>query len=78
MGRVLTDTHSTQQNKGLVQIPRKLAQLFPGLPLSIEHAYGREFPSEALRAGRYRLVVHCGGCMIDRQKVKKKGPGMDD
>lgn len=54
---------------GLVQIPRKLSLLLPGRGLRIEHAYGREFPSEALRAGRYRLVIHCGGCMIDRQKV---------
>lgn len=53
-----------------MQIPRKLAQLFPNVDLVIEHAYGREFPSEALREGRYRLVVHCGGCMIDPQKVR--------
>lgn len=52
-----------------MQIPRKLAQLFPNVDLVIEHAYGREFPSAALREGRYRLVVHCGGCMIDPQKV---------
>lgn len=59
-----------------MQIPRKLSQLFPGLQLRIDHAYGREFPSAALRAGRYRLVIHCGGCMIDPQKVCiKEGDG---
>eukprot|EP00624_Nannochloropsis_granulata_P007627 evm.model.NODE_8766_length_20533_cov_18.981249.2 len=52
---------------------------------TIDHAYGREFPFEALSKGeggreggreegrgRYDVVVHCGGCMIDRQKIRAR------
>jgi [FeFe] hydrogenase H-cluster maturation GTPase HydF len=54
---------------GTVQIPRQLAEKVPGLKL--EHAFGREFPDpEVLRS--YRLVIHCGGCMISRQKLRAR------
>ncbi len=49
---------------GTVQLPRFFRERFPGV--KIEHSFGREFadPGE-LRA--YRLVIHCGGCMISPQ-----------
>ncbi len=51
---------------GTVQIPKKLNSLFPGI--TVEHAFGREFPDPpGLR--EYDLVIHCGGCMISRQKL---------
>ncbi len=54
---------------GTVQIPRQLKARVPGLVM--EHAFGREFPEpEELR--RYRVVIHCGGCMISRQKLSAR------
>jgi small GTP-binding protein len=51
---------------GTVQLPRKLAEVIPGL--EFDHAFGREFPdAEQLR--RYKLAIHCGGCMIRPQKL---------
>jgi hypothetical protein len=38
--------------------------------LKLDHAYGREFPGEEL--AKYALVVHCGGCMIDKQKLRAR------
>jgi len=51
---------------GTVQIPGKLAAAVPGLV--VEHAFGREFPRPEELA-RYRLVIHCGGCMITPGKL---------
>jgi len=57
---------------GTVQLPQALRRAFPHLGFHIHHAYGREFPWQALQDGRYDVVVHCGGCMIDRQKVRAR------
>lgn len=51
---------------GTVQIPGKLAALHPGI--RVDHAFGREFP-RGEELGGYDLVIHCGGCMISRQKL---------
>lgn len=51
---------------GTVQIPRQLKARVPGLV--IEHAFGRVFPDPEVLRG-YRGVIHCGGCMISRQKL---------
>jgi len=54
---------------GTVQIPKKLEQRLPGI--HIDHAFGREFPDpQNLRA--YRLVIHCGGCMISKQQASAR------
>ena len=54
---------------GTVQIPRKLERKVPGVV--IEHVFGREFPDMAdLRA--YKLVIHCGGCMISKQQASAR------
>jgi [FeFe] hydrogenase H-cluster maturation GTPase HydF len=51
---------------GTVQIPRYFARQYPGVRL--EHNFGREFQeNDALNA--YRLIIHCGGCMISPQKL---------
>jgi len=51
---------------GTQQIPKKLREAL-GSSVVIDHAFGREFPSAQLK--EYSLVVHCGGCMIDKQKI---------
>lgn len=51
---------------GTVQLPRKLQRAIPGL--EFDHAFGREFPA-ADQLRRYKLAIHCGGCMIRPQKL---------
>jgi hypothetical protein len=51
---------------GTVQIPVKLDTLYPGI--TVDHAFGREFP-DPVELKSYDLVIHCGGCMISRQKL---------
>ena len=51
---------------GTVQIPNLLEQKWPGVV--VEHNFGREFQeNEQLQS--YKLVIHCGGCMITAQKL---------
>ena len=51
---------------GTVQIPKFIAQRWPGV--IVEHNFGREF-QENDRLASYKLVIHCGGCMISAQKL---------
>lgn len=51
---------------GTVQLPARLAAAVPGL--EFEHAFGREFPDLA-ELRRFKLAIHCGGCMIRPQKL---------
>jgi len=51
---------------GTVQIPKFIAQRWPGV--IVEHNFGREF-QENDRLQSYKLVIHCGGCMISAQKL---------
>jgi [FeFe] hydrogenase H-cluster maturation GTPase HydF len=51
---------------GTVQIPKFIAQRWPGVV--VEHNFGREF-QENDRLQSYKLVIHCGGCMISAQKL---------
>ncbi len=51
---------------GTVQIPNFIEQHRPGV--QIDHNFGREFQeNEQLQS--YKLVIHCGGCMITAQKL---------
>jgi len=51
---------------GIVQIPNFIKKHWPGV--TIEHNFGREFQeNEQLQS--YKLVIHCGGCMITAQKL---------
>ncbi|MEZ4386893.1 MAG: GTPase [Candidatus Krumholzibacteriia bacterium] len=60
---------------GTVQLPRKLAEAVPGL--RFDHAFGREFPDpEELR--RYKVAIHCGGCMIRPQKLSARVQRLQD
>ena len=51
---------------GTVQIPVKLMKVCPGV--IIDHSFGREFPSPR-KLREYKVVIHCGGCMISTQKL---------
>jgi len=51
---------------GTVQIPNFIERHWPGV--EIDHNFGREFQeNEQLQS--YKLVIHCGGCMITAQKL---------
>jgi [FeFe] hydrogenase H-cluster maturation GTPase HydF len=52
---------------GTVQIPRRLKAKLGFLP-EIDFIFGREFPPEE-KLKQYKLLIHCGGCMVDSQKV---------
>ena len=54
---------------GTVQIPNYLKRRTPGI--KIEHNFGREF-QENKDLKKYRLVIHCGGCMITPQKLSAR------
>jgi [FeFe] hydrogenase H-cluster maturation GTPase HydF len=51
---------------GTVQIPRIMQERFPGV--IIDHAFGREF-QEKTDLKKYSLIIHCGGCILNRQKM---------
>ncbi|MDY0357306.1 MAG: GTPase [Sedimentisphaerales bacterium] len=51
---------------GTVQIPNFIRKRWPDV--QIDHNFGREFQeNEQLQS--YKLVIHCGGCMITAQKL---------
>ncbi|MBN1358966.1 MAG: 50S ribosome-binding GTPase [Sedimentisphaerales bacterium] len=51
---------------GTVQIPQFIRRRWPGVV--VEHNFGREFQdNEQLLS--YKLVIHCGGCMISAQQL---------
>jgi [FeFe] hydrogenase H-cluster maturation GTPase HydF len=55
-----------REDIGTVQIPAMLKKRFP--EVIIDHAFGREFENHDDMT-RYKLVIHCGGCMISPQQV---------
>ncbi|MFZ7103327.1 MAG: [FeFe] hydrogenase H-cluster maturation GTPase HydF [Peptococcaceae bacterium] len=68
--------HQQPDDIGKVKIPRWLRQLVGG-ELTIDFANGFKFPANLQE---YKLVVHCGGCMLNRKEmlyrikqVKEKG-----
>ncbi len=55
-----------QDDIGTVQIPRYFKERYEGI--TIEHNFGREFfDNDHLKD--YKLILHCGGCMISSQKM---------
>jgi len=59
-----TCTHHQQADDiGTVKIPRWLRN-YVGADLQIDWSHGKEFPANL---SEYKLVIHCGGCMINRQ-----------
>jgi len=58
-----------KEDIGSVQIPNKIKQLFPGV--IVEFSFGREF-QENNQLQEYKLIIHCGGCMISQQKMQAR------
>lgn len=60
-------THHRQcDDIGTVKIPRWLRQKVGG-EIAFEWASGQSLPPDL---SRYRLVIHCGGCMLNRREMK--------
>jgi len=55
-----------REDIGTVQIPGLLKKLYPGV--IVDFTFGREFVDE-LDMDKYKLVIHCGGCMISNQRM---------
>lgn len=58
-----------EEDIGTVQIPNFIKKNYPGV--IIEHNFGREFKDNE-KLSKYKLIIHCGGCMIDSQKLKAR------
>ena len=56
---------SLQDDIGRVKIPRWLRQ-YVGGELQIDVSSGRDYPEDL---GQYRLIIHCGGCMLTRREM---------
>lgn len=62
-------THHRQCNDiGTVKLPRWLRE-HTGRQIAIETCSGRDFPEDLTR---YRLVIHCGGCMLTETVVRQR------
>jgi len=56
--------HAAEDDIGRVKIPRWLRQ-YTGVDLQIDVACGRDYPANL---GDYKLVIHCGACMLTRKE----------
>ena len=60
-------THHRQcEDIGTVKIPRWL-QKHTGKELHFEFTSGTEFPTDL---GKYKLIIHCGGCTLNEREMK--------
>jgi [FeFe] hydrogenase H-cluster maturation GTPase HydF len=57
--------HALQDDIGRVKIPRWLRQ-YVGGELAVDVSAGRDYPENL---DSYRLVIHCGGCMLNRREM---------
>jgi len=57
--------HAIEDDIGRVKIPRWLRQ-YVGGDLQIDVSSGRDYPDNLKD---YRLIVHCGGCMLTRREM---------
>ncbi len=53
---------------GTVQIPKQLEKKVGG-KLNINFSFGRTYPEDV---SEYKMIIHCGACMIDRQKYLRR------
>ena len=60
-------THHRQcEDIGTVKMPRWIRD-FSGAQPEFEFVSGNEFPEDL---SRYRLIVHCGGCMLNEREMR--------
>jgi [FeFe] hydrogenase H-cluster maturation GTPase HydF len=68
-GRILVaeacSHHPIEDDIGRVKIPRWLTQ-YVGGKLEFDTVQGHDFPTDL---SPYRLVIHCGGCMMNRREM---------
>ncbi len=57
--------HAIEDDIGRVKIPRWLRQ-YVGADVHIDTCAGRDYPDNL---PQYRLVIHCGGCMLTRREM---------
>jgi len=57
--------HAIEDDIGRVKIPRWLRQ-YAGADVRIDTTAGRDYPENL---SQYRLVIHCGGCMLTRREM---------
>jgi [FeFe] hydrogenase H-cluster maturation GTPase HydF len=57
--------HALQDDIGRVKIPCRLQQ-YAGGELRIDVVSGRDYPEDL---GGYKLVIHCGACMLNRREM---------
>lgn len=56
--------HRQEDDIGTVKIPRLIRQIEPGV--EFEWSHGGSFPEDL---SSYKLVIHCGACMINRREM---------
>ena len=49
----------------------KIEEIFGKDNIIVEHYFGRVF-AEYDKLKEYKLVIHCGGCMLDSQHIKAR------
>ena len=57
--------HPIEDDIGRIKLPKWLERNIGG-KLEIETTAGRDFPDDL---GRYKLIIHCGSCMINRREM---------
>jgi len=65
-----------KEDIGTFQIPNKINEFFGKNKIQIDHAFGRDFASYNLQD--YKLIIHCGGCMLDKQKMEARLQDLKD
>ncbi|KAG2378071.1 hypothetical protein C9374_008693 [Naegleria lovaniensis] len=56
---------------GTVQIPRAIEKRFGKGAIQVDTVFGREY--QLIKdLSQYKLIIHCGGCMIDKQKMNAR------
>ena len=66
--------HPVDDDIGTVKIP-KLLNRKAGGELSFEWRRGADFPADL---ARFKLVVHCGGCMLNRREMVSRLSAVED
>lgn len=68
-------THHRQcDDIGTVKIPRWIRE-YTGKEIQIETTSGTEFPDDLTK---YKLIIHCGGCMLNEREMKYRLSCADD